>query len=318
MADEKKFLDQAGVQYLWSQLSMEDYPNNETLIAVLNAIDQTKADKDELFSGSWNDLEDKPFEMNTVITGRTVWYEGSGNNLRNDEHLTRLDGKDVIVTLNGVEYETRGVFSDDGTSIVKFDEYKIYQHAASDDFAHFVPIIDGETYDLKIEVIEKETSIPDEVISDNIARTTYVDEQLSTKSDSNHEHNDLYYTETEVNNLLNGKVNTSELDNYYTKPEVEQFHDEIIDYVDDEVAALVNSAPETLDTLGELAEAFQENKEVVDVLNEAIATKYSSSNPPPYPVTSVQGKTGAVNFTTETWTFTLSNGSTVTKKVLLG
>lgn len=48
MADEKKFLDQAGVQYLWSQLSMEDYPNNETLIAVLNAIDQTKADKEEV------------------------------------------------------------------------------------------------------------------------------------------------------------------------------------------------------------------------------------------------------------------------------
>ena len=168
MADEKKFLDQAGVQYLWSQLSMADYPNNETLIAILNAIDQTKADKNE------------------------------------------------------------------------------------------------------------------------------------------------------VNNLLNDKVNTSELNNYYTKTEVEQFHDEITDYVDDEVAALVNSAPETLDTLGELAEAFQENKEVVDVLNEAIATKYSSSNPPPYPVTSVQGKTGAVNFTTETWTFTLTDGSTVTKKVLLG
>lgn len=48
MADEKKFLDQAGVQYLWSQLSLQDYPNNETLIAVLNAIDDTKADKDEL------------------------------------------------------------------------------------------------------------------------------------------------------------------------------------------------------------------------------------------------------------------------------
>ena len=39
MVDEKKFLDQNGVEYLWSQLSLEDYPNNETLIAVLNAID---------------------------------------------------------------------------------------------------------------------------------------------------------------------------------------------------------------------------------------------------------------------------------------
>lgn len=45
MADEKKFLDQTGVEYLWSKLSLEDYPNNETLITVLNAIDATKADK---------------------------------------------------------------------------------------------------------------------------------------------------------------------------------------------------------------------------------------------------------------------------------
>ena len=35
MADYKKVLDQSGVQYLWSKISMEDYPNNETLIAVI-------------------------------------------------------------------------------------------------------------------------------------------------------------------------------------------------------------------------------------------------------------------------------------------
>lgn len=45
---EQKFLDQEGVKHLWSKISMEDYPNNETLIAVLNAIDQTKADKEEI------------------------------------------------------------------------------------------------------------------------------------------------------------------------------------------------------------------------------------------------------------------------------
>ena len=48
MTNEKKFLDQSGVQYLWSKVSMEDYPNNETLIAVLNAIDETKANKSDL------------------------------------------------------------------------------------------------------------------------------------------------------------------------------------------------------------------------------------------------------------------------------
>ena len=45
-----KFLDEKGVQHLWSKISMEDYPNNETLIAVLNAIDETKANKDDTIS----------------------------------------------------------------------------------------------------------------------------------------------------------------------------------------------------------------------------------------------------------------------------
>ena len=46
--DTKKYLDYEGLQFLWSKISMEDYPNNETLIAILNAIDETKADKDKI------------------------------------------------------------------------------------------------------------------------------------------------------------------------------------------------------------------------------------------------------------------------------
>ena len=90
------------------------------------------------------------------------------------------------------------------------------------------------------------------------------------------------------------------------------------EYTDEQITSLINSAPETLDTLGELALAFEENSDIVEILNQAITEKYSLDNPPPYPVTSVQGKTGAVVLASETWTFTLSDGSTVTKKVLLG
>ena len=53
MSDVKKFLDYEGVQYLWSKINMNDYPNNEMLMAVINAIDETKADKeyvDEIFN----------------------------------------------------------------------------------------------------------------------------------------------------------------------------------------------------------------------------------------------------------------------------
>lgn len=43
--------------------------------------------------------------------------------------------------------------------------------------------------------------------------------------------------------------------------------------VNEAIANLVDNAPETLDTLGELATAFKENADVVDVLNAAIGNK---------------------------------------------
>ena len=43
---EQKFLDENGLKVLWEQVNLNDYPNNETLIAVINAIDETKANKD--------------------------------------------------------------------------------------------------------------------------------------------------------------------------------------------------------------------------------------------------------------------------------
>ena len=46
MSDVKKFLDYEGVQHLWSKINMNDYPNNEMLMAVINAIDETKVDKE--------------------------------------------------------------------------------------------------------------------------------------------------------------------------------------------------------------------------------------------------------------------------------
>jgi hypothetical protein len=46
MAGQKKFLDYEGVKYLWSKINIQDYPNNEILMDVIEAIDETKADKD--------------------------------------------------------------------------------------------------------------------------------------------------------------------------------------------------------------------------------------------------------------------------------
>lgn len=49
-------------------------------------------------------------------------------------------------------------------------------------------------------------------------------------------------------------------------------------YADKKVAALVNGAPETMDTLKEVSDALDANKDVVDALNAAIANKANQSD----------------------------------------
>jgi hypothetical protein len=48
MSNSNKYLDYEGVKYLWSKINMQDYLNSETLINVISAIDETKANKDEI------------------------------------------------------------------------------------------------------------------------------------------------------------------------------------------------------------------------------------------------------------------------------
>lgn len=69
-----KFLDENGLSYLWQKISMEDYPNNETLMAVINAIDETKANKTDIIQADWNEndetaidyIKNKPNENNAI------------------------------------------------------------------------------------------------------------------------------------------------------------------------------------------------------------------------------------------------------------
>lgn len=51
-----------------------------------------------------------------------------------------------------------------------------------------------------------------------------------------------------------------------------------LDYVDRQIAALIGAAPETLNTLEEVAKAIEENETVVDALNSAIGTKANKAD----------------------------------------
>lgn len=65
-------------------------------------------------------------------------------------------------------------------------------------------------------------------------------------------------SETYVQNAVSGKATTT--------------------YVDTKIADLVNSAPTTLDTLGELATALQNNSSTVEALNSAIGNKANTTD----------------------------------------
>lgn len=69
-------------------------------------------------------------------------------------------------------------------------------------------------------------------------------------------------------------------------------------YTNQKVADLVNSAPETLDTLGELAVAIEENESVVDAINQAITNKADKNEIPTNVVDTIsdQNITGTKTF----------------------
>ncbi len=106
MADIKKFLDQNGVQYLWEQLSMEDYPNNETLIAVITAIDETKSNKDEVLLKAEQELTAEEIEqvhknLNLENLATEEQVENLFKTLSSDRTLRFYCIEDVTVVTNG-------------------------------------------------------------------------------------------------------------------------------------------------------------------------------------------------------------------------
>lgn len=90
-----KYLDSNGLTHLWSKISMEDYPNNDTLVAVLNAIDETKADKEEVPS-KISQLEND----SNLMTKEQA--DALFETLKSDLTLRFYCVEDVTVVTNGV------------------------------------------------------------------------------------------------------------------------------------------------------------------------------------------------------------------------
>lgn len=95
-----------------------------------------------------------------------------------------------------------------------------------------------------------------------LAKGEIVDTEIYYITDDN----DIYYLKSEV-------YTKAEIDALLKNIDVDLTGYATENYVDTKVADLVNSAPSTLDTLGELATALQENESVVNTVNAAITNK---------------------------------------------
>jgi hypothetical protein len=90
----KKYLDSNGVQHLWSKIA-EDYPQNETLMAVISAIDETKADKEEIPLKTSQLENDSKFVPEDEV-------KNLFKNLSSDRALSFYCIEDVEIVVNGV------------------------------------------------------------------------------------------------------------------------------------------------------------------------------------------------------------------------
>lgn len=130
---------------------------------------------------------------------------------------------------------------------------------------------------------------------------------VSGKANASHTHDDRYYTETEVNTKLANKSDISHLHTgvYDASGAAENALTSANAYTDSKIDALVgDGASTTLDTIGEISSAIEDNQDAIDLLNSAIGNKvnvsdftsHSSNKSNPHNVTLAQlGVTATAN-----------------------
>ena len=111
---------------------------------------------------------------------------------------------------------------------------------------------------------------------DDLVKTTEVYNQIKTDIE-----NLVPKSEFNKENLALGNVDNTSDENkpvsIAQQSAIDTAYANSTDYTDQRIADLVNGAPSTLDTLGEIATAMAENKDVVDALNSAIGSKASQT-----------------------------------------
>lgn len=238
---------------------------------------------------SYEELSDKPSINGVILQGNTeldaLGVQPKGNYITVEETETR-----ITEAINALEIPQEYI-----TETELEEKGYLTEHQ---DLTGYAKMADVPT---KVSQLTNDknylTSIPSEYITEN---------ELDAKGYSNFSgnYNDLtgkpttlgeftndvgyltnipveYVTETELANAIAGKADTEDIPSIAgleTKTDATLKLNEAKTYTDTKVAELIDSAPETMNTLNELAVAIQDNDNVIDTLNQAIGTKANSAD----------------------------------------
>lgn len=183
-----------------------------------------------------------------------------------------------------------------------------------------IPDIPDSLVDFGVTVTSEELNYMDGV-------TSNIQAQLNAKSNTSHTHDDRYYTESEIDSMLDKKADVNHshtFDESLSSTSTNAVQNKIVSsalsgkvpttrtvngkalssnvvlsasdvgadaegsadmalteaktYADEKISALVNSAPETLDTIGELAAAMEDNQDAIVSLESIAASKANASD----------------------------------------
>ena len=176
----KKFLDFEGVRHLWSKINMQDYPNNDMLMNVIQAIDDTKLDKDAL-TGS-NEINWDGVTLDNIQVG---WFM----------HLVSYDIPDGFLFVENGNYAWNNTPGGDRIELTRFEGVDYIGLYVSDN-----PLPDEISDFVALAVLEENTEVFGTVFD---TPGFY----LSADTDYGEYVSSLHYEW----NLLNQKVNAEDL-----------------------------------------------------------------------------------------------------------
>lgn len=257
------------------------------------------------FDTSFNKLvEDDKTEFKTLSDSMTkVTNDGKDQNTANQTAFNTAEKKrETDFTTQSKDFETRYVAQN--TDFEK--RYKEYLATLQSDYDEFKQILTTDVSDLNSKLSNLGTDITalktkadeiadklEDVDLSQMATNKANIEQLQTDVKSNTEKFGQYTNTDDLSKLLVSYVLADRLTEILTpysksddvKSWIAVSANQTKEYAAESIKAIVGAAPETLDTIAELASAVTDNKTLVDALNEAITLKADKTELSKYDLT---------------------------------